>query len=174
PPHEEKKYIVFESCLLQLFRQCIVCHATCTLETWTKGTMIKVKAVCPDEHTRTWVSQPLINNKPACNLLLCTAIVATGSSPYKVLRLLELINIQAIAERTYFLYQTAIVQPAIERVWDREQRRLLEERRGRRVHLAGDGRFDSPGFSAKYMTYTFMEMETNKVIYFVQVCLGEA
>lgn len=78
--------------------------------------MITVKAVCPDEHTRTWVSQPLINNKPAGNLLLSTAIVATGSSPCKVLRLLELINIQAIAERTYFLYQTAIVQPAIERV----------------------------------------------------------
>ncbi|CAN7995252.1 unnamed protein product, partial [Ixodes hexagonus] len=42
--------------------------------------MIKVKAVCPDEHTRTWVSQPLINNKPACNLLLCTAIVKTSNS----------------------------------------------------------------------------------------------
>lgn len=116
PPHEEKKYIVFQSCLLQLFRQCITCHATCTLQTWTQGTMIKVKAVCPDKHTRTWLSQPLIKNKAACNVLLSTAIVATGSSPYKVLRLLELINIQAIAERTYFLYQTAIVQPAIERV----------------------------------------------------------
>ncbi|XP_040065694.3 uncharacterized protein LOC115319455 [Ixodes scapularis] len=174
PPHEEKKYIVFQSCLLQLFRQCITCHATCTLQTWTQGTMIKVKAVCPDKHTRTWLSQPLIKNKAACNVLLSTAIVATGSSPYKVLRLLELINIQAIAERTYFLYQTAIVQPAIERVWNREQKRLLEERRGKKVHLAGDGRFDSPGFSAKYMTYTFMEMDTNQVVYFVQVCLGEA
>lgn len=40
--------------------------------------------------------------------------------------------------------------------------------------MAGDGRFDSPGFSAKYMTYTFMEMDTNQVVYFVQVCLGEA
>ncbi|CAN7993799.1 unnamed protein product [Ixodes pacificus] len=42
--------------------------------------MIKVKAVCPDKHTRTWLSQPLIKNKAACNVLLSTAIVKTSNS----------------------------------------------------------------------------------------------
>ncbi|KAG0442911.1 hypothetical protein HPB47_015492 [Ixodes persulcatus] len=78
--------------------------------------MIKVEAVCLNKHTRIRLSQPLIKNKAACNVLLSTAIVATGSSPYEVLRLLELINIQVIEEQTYFLYQTAFMQPAIEQV----------------------------------------------------------
>ncbi|CAN7942298.1 unnamed protein product, partial [Ixodes hexagonus] len=174
PLHEELRYIVFESCLLQLFRQCITCQAPCSISTKTEGTPLILTAVCPFEHSRTWHSQPLIHDKGAGNLLLCAGIAFTGSSPVKVLRLLRLINIKPVAERTYFLYQNCFLLPAIERVWSREQESLLAERRGKRVCLAGDGRFDSPGHSAKYMTYTFMEMRTSKVVYFVQVQLGEA
>lgn len=59
-------------------------------------------------------------------------------------------------------------------VWNREQQSLLQARQGKTVRLAGDGRYDSPGYSAKFMTYTFMEMETNKILHYVQVQLGEA
>jgi len=32
------------------------------------------------------------------------------------------------------------------------------------VTLIGDGRCDSPGHSAKYCTYTFMEPESGKIV----------
>lgn len=42
------------------------------------------------------------------------------------------------------------------------------------VHLAGDSRWDLPGFSAKYMTYSLMDVSTSMVVQFEQVQLGEA
>ncbi|XP_040358693.2 uncharacterized protein LOC115313580 [Ixodes scapularis] len=174
PLHEEPKYIVFESCLLQLLRVCIICQAPCKVTIVPDGTLVRATAVCQSEHSRTWLSQPLINNVPACNLLLSGAMLFTGSCSAKVLRLLRLINIQAFSESTYFNHQAAFLQPAIERVWIREQQSLLQARQGKTVRLAGDGRYDSPGYSAKFMTYTFMEMETNKILHYVQVQLGES
>ncbi|EEC09714.1 hypothetical protein IscW_ISCW007340 [Ixodes scapularis] len=42
--------------------------------------MIKVKVVCPDKHTRTWLSQPPIKNKAACNVVLSASKVKTSNS----------------------------------------------------------------------------------------------
>lgn len=41
------------------------------------------------------------------------------------------------------------------------------------ANLAGDGRCDSPGFSAKYLTYSFMDTSSDKIVHFVQVQVGE-
>lgn len=39
--------------------------------------------------------------------------------------------------------------------------------------LAGDGRCDSPGFSAKYCTYSLLDIETQRVCMFVIVKVSE-
>ncbi|KAH6921213.1 hypothetical protein HPB50_027799 [Hyalomma asiaticum] len=57
-------------------------------------------------------------------------------------------------------------------VCEAEQQRVMFANFNEAIHLAGDGRCDSPGFSAKYMTYSFMEAKSSKVIHFVQVQLG--
>lgn len=57
-------------------------------------------------------------------------------------------------------------------VWEAEQNNAVQNLNGS-AELAGDGRCDSPGFCAKFMTYTFMEVVTSKIIHFVQVQLGE-
>ena len=52
------------------------------------------------------------------------------------------------------------------RVWHIHQTALLAAMKARRQKavLGGDARCDSPGHSAKYSTYTMMDLETNKVI----------
>jgi len=35
-----------------------------------------------------------------------------------------------------------------------------------KIWLAGDGQFDSPGFCAKYCTYSMMDVQTGKIIGF--------
>lgn len=58
-------------------------------------------------------------------------------------------------------------------MYERRNTELLEGLRGKAIDLAGDGRCDSPGFSAKYCTYTFHEATTKKIIHMEQVQVGE-
>ena len=41
------------------------------------------------------------------------------------------------------------------------------------VVLCGDAQFDSPGYSAKYCTYTIMDCETNEVVDFSVLQRGQ-
>lgn len=45
---------------------------------------------------------------------------------------------------------------------------------GKKLHLAGDGRCDMPGFSAKYCHYTFMLDDTKEILHTELVQVTEA
>ena len=45
------------------------------------------------------------------------------------------------------------------------QRKLLDQARNKDVILSGDGRCDSPGKSAKYCTYSMMDIETGYILH---------
>ena len=63
-------------------------------------------------------------------------------------------------------HQADFLQPAIMKVWDRNRTQLWSTIRENETPLVlgGDGRSDSPGHCAKYGSYTFMDIETAKVI----------
>ncbi|XP_064467916.1 uncharacterized protein LOC135378751 [Ornithodoros turicata] len=172
-PQEEPKYIVFESKLKELFRVCTTCLSPCTSSFSCVGSLLRVKCYCPDGHIFCWESQPYIANKPAGNVLLSAAILFSGASPIPTLRMLQLINVKAICDNTFFCYQRGYLLPAITEVWIQHQATLLVEMQGRRINLAADGRCDSPGHNAKYLSYNFYNWELNKVIHTVQVQSNE-
>lgn len=58
-------------------------------------------------------------------------------------------------------------------MWSSEMENLLPSLQEKSVDLLGDGRCDSPGHSAKYLTYSFMDAATKKIISCVQVQVGE-
>ncbi|KAK7499817.1 hypothetical protein BaRGS_00008908 [Batillaria attramentaria] len=72
--------------------------------------------------------------------------------------------------------QTDYIIPVIFEAWKEMQGKHLQDIRERGVPLriAGDGRCDSPGFSAKYCTYTLIDLTTNAVIAFAVVCVTDA
>lgn len=168
PYHEEQKYIVFKSCLWQLFDTCPVCATPCLVEeAYCKGSMVVVNQECPHcRHCRRWSSQPLIGNTPAGNLLLSGAILFCGLSYTKFLRALESIKVLTISPRTFQDHATTYLQPTIWHGWRLHQDALLEQfsRSGGKLILGGDGRADSPGHCAKYMSYTMMELTQNKIV----------
>lgn len=57
-------------------------------------------------------------------------------------------------------------------VWSQQEEQLFTELQGRDIDLAGDGRCDSPGFSAKYLTYSIHVAQLNKIVHFEQVQVG--
>lgn len=57
--------------------------------------------------------------------------------------------------------------------YETQQGELLKSLGTDPTSLASDGRCDSPGHSAKYMTYSFYSDSLNKIIHFEQVQVKE-
>ncbi|XP_063963626.1 uncharacterized protein LOC129268390 [Lytechinus pictus] len=166
---KEEKYIVFESNLFALFNNCFSCLSSDVqvekICPRSFGSQIKIRQTCLKcSKIKEWHSQPKVGNVSAGNLLLSAAILYGGASPTKVLRVLQHMNLKAITNNTFLEYQSTYLQPAIMRVYEREQRSLLRQSRGEKLVLGGDGRADSPGHSAKYGSYALMDMKRKKII----------
>lgn len=75
------------------------------------------------------------------------------------------------SDTTYQTIVNHVVYPAVVHLWKKEQSDVYNEvRKLEKPSMAGDMKADSPGHSAKYGTYTLMEMNLNKV---VNVCLKQ-
>ena len=99
-----------------------------------------------------WASQPHIKDTPAGNILLSAAILYSGETATKVLRVLSHMNIACITDRAYCIHQKEYLEPAVISVWDTKQAELLAQCRAsdNPLTISGDGRADSPGHFAKY------------------------
>ena len=108
--------------------------------------------------------------------MLSSAILFGGGSPAKVLRILRHMNVPTIGYSTFMAHQSKYLHPAVEDTYRHQQSTLLNDIKaeGRELILGGDGRCDSPGHSAKYGSYTVMDVEKNKILdsQLVQVSFG--
>jgi hypothetical protein len=120
PLHEEEKYIVFKSCLWRLFSECPVCTAPCAVTEHCKGTLLVVNQKCCNSrcrYLRRWDSQPFVANIPAGNILLSAAILFSGASQRKTLKLLASFGLVSISESTYLQHARSYLQPTIYKLW---------------------------------------------------------
>ena len=166
-PHKEKKYIVFESNLLELFRRCPRCGISTEPSSYTIGTFVGIVQQCEVcNYSQKWASQPISNNIPMGNLLLSASILFAGALPTKTLRVFQILNCATVSLSTYYSHQNTYLHPTVLNVWNREQTALMQmlQALGEPISLGGDGRNDSPGHSAKYGSYTFMDLEHNVIL----------
>ncbi|XP_077561432.1 uncharacterized protein LOC144177721 isoform X2 [Haemaphysalis longicornis] len=174
-PHKERKFIVFESKLRQLFASCQHCQEPCqVLFKVEEGSMLRVESTCRVGHTIIWESQPFLNQKPAGNALLAAAILFAGCSVAPCLRALQSINVQAISETTYYTYQKRYLVPAVFKLFQEKQDELVQSVVGTAVDLAGDGRCDSPGHSAKYCTYVLYAGQIGRILHCEHVTVHQS
>ncbi|XP_049518644.1 uncharacterized protein LOC125943396 [Dermacentor silvarum] len=167
-------YLIFHTCLMVLLKLCRTCLSTaCTVKLRRSGTRIIAKVECPNMHTYTWSSQPLVGDKPKGNIDLATALLFSGSSVASSLRMMRLMGVKVISEQCFFNYQKAYLLPAVNMVWDEHQREVMASLEGS-IQLCGDGRCDSPGHSAKFMTYTFLCPDAKKIVHTEQVQVRES
>ena len=173
---EEPKGIVFLSKLMLLFQFCHLCLFPNPKVTVTQtGTMLSIVTECSKcGETYIWKSQPdLMGRFPAGNLLLSFAVLCAGASIRKVLLVFRHMGVLAFHEPTYYYHQRHLLIPSIVAFWKKYQSRLLEQLKNKEVVLAGDGRHDSMGHSAKYGTYTMFCCTIGLIIHIVlvQVCM---
>ena len=160
------KYIVFEEELLKLFGRCVECGGeVLEKELLKKGSALKVTTLCKNSHSKEWVSQPLVNRAAAGNVLLSGAILFTGNTFSRVSEVASAINLAFLSKSDYHNWQKKHLFPVINDRWQQEKAAVLADLLDRNsVTLLGDGRCDSPGYSAKYGTYTMMDKESEKIV----------
>ena len=167
---------MFLSKLLLLFQHCHICFsANPALSVTQTGTMMTIQSSCSRcSDTFIWQSQPYLLGKfPAGNLLLSFAILCAGASVNKVLLVFRHMGMLIYSEPTYYYHQRHLLIPAIVSFWRSYQAKIINSLNGKEVTLAGDGRHDSMGHSAKYGTYTIFCCTVGLIIHIVLVQVGK-
>ncbi|XP_056467733.1 uncharacterized protein LOC130406660 [Gadus chalcogrammus] len=161
--HDIRKYIVYETCLMELFEVCPVCKRVCTVKNKVLGTFISVKQLCEYcEYSRIWQRQPLLDSTPAGNLQLSAAVYISGASFFKLQRAMHL---QIFLYDTFRRHARMFIEPAMVHKWNHSQNVMLQQlSEERKVILGGDMRADSPGHCAKFGSYTMMDLNTKTIV----------
>ena len=172
----EKKVVVFEGELDKLLwrSRCSECDGPVDeVRKVMAGSGMSVKIFCINGHTCCWRSQPFFGQQPVGNLLLAGATLFSGETFGHMKHFSNLINLQFISQTTFDNIQRSFLIPVIAKSWEKERENMLALTHGNSLKLCGDGRCDSPGYSAKYCSYTLMDMESKRVVDFNLVQVSE-
>ncbi|XP_067284722.1 uncharacterized protein [Pseudorasbora parva] len=164
--YSDKKFIVFESCLREIFETCPVCKAKCDVHQRQIDTFVAFTQLCGKcQHYRRWQSQPVVGSTPLGNLQLCAAIYFLVGSFSKLQKIFQAMQLQTVQYGTFRRHARNFFEPTIVHKWNRDQQHVISQlkKRGKRA-IAGDMRADSPGHSAKFGSYTLMDVETNSIV----------
>ncbi|XP_011682455.2 uncharacterized protein LOC105446831 [Strongylocentrotus purpuratus] len=128
------------------------------------GSAAHVDWVCPDGHTTpSWCSQETINGSHIGDIKQASAILLSGNNFQKIKMMSQFMRLHCINKTTFYQLQKKYLCTCVEKYWEGVQRETLAKHSGTPVVLCGDGRNDSPGFCAQYLTYTLMEHDTKDV-----------
>ena len=165
---EERCFLVYESKLKELLKFCPKCRSPISesQEYKNTGSQLSIELSCLQGCSFVWNSQPKVGTLHGLgNLFLTSCITFTGIPFNKFERFAWLLNLKFFSDSTFYQLQKDFVTPVVHKSWEEERERMVTEITEKNiVILAGDGRCDSPGHSAKYCTYTFLDAETGKVV----------
>lgn len=155
-----------------LFQHCHFCYASNPGNNITQtGTLLTIESICHVcKRENTWKSQPYLLGKfPAGNLLLSFAILSAGASFSKIALVFQHMGLLMYHRSVFYYQQRYLLIPTIVTFWRSYQEKIIQSLHGKDVALAGDGRHDSMGHSAKYGTYSTFCCTIGLVIHIVLV-----
>ncbi|XP_041482953.1 uncharacterized protein LOC121429788 [Lytechinus variegatus] len=140
------------------------CREDLDVELTPSGTSVHVKWVCSNGHVTSWCGQETLQRSHVGDMKLASAIVMTGNNFNKVSLLARFMSLNMISSSTFYAHQRKYIAPTIEKKWEEVQATVLSKHKEGRIVLCGDGRNDSPGFCARYLTYILMAHDTKDVV----------
>ena len=160
------KLIVFWSCLTMFFNICHTCYQPAKIsKIFYKGTMVIVDIVCELKHRYSWHSQPNVNGRAAGNISIASSIILCGGTYERFSEMFKTATVSFFSHTTFYRIQKKLVIPAIHRLFTTQRQLLFDDAKERgSINLLGDGRCDSPGYNAKYGTYTIMDSFTGMIL----------
>ena len=94
-----------------------------------------------------------------------SSIVLSGNNYAKIRLLNKFFHLSMINPWTFHNHQKLYILPCIDKAWTDVLNGNLKRAEGKDVVFLGDGRMDSPGFSAKFCTYVGMCKESRDILY---------
>ncbi|XP_062593204.1 uncharacterized protein LOC134254679 isoform X2 [Saccostrea cucullata] len=150
----------------QISTICKICNESISICVDNIGSATYLKWVCKRGHVvNRWCSQPILNRRlHAGDLVFASAILLSGNNFQKIATLAKFLKLPILSSSTFHRIQKTYLVPAIDRFWIQKQEDTLREFQNTDVIVLGDGRMDSPGHSAQYCSYTFMEYTSKKIL----------
>ena len=93
----------------------------------------------------------------------------------RITKYFDIANIQWITKTSYYAIQRKTLARVVHLNYSRMNASLVRNlKRERECKLSGDGRHDSPGHNAKYVTYSLMNQQTNEIVALAVTQVAEA
>ena len=159
-------FIVFWTSLCTLFVNCFTCFAKTTkIVKNVRGSLLNVKTYCINGHCYTWYSQPFINRYACGNIKLSASVLFSANTFAKIAEYFRLADIKWIGKTSYYRLQKEYLHGVVNEAFKKENDAILSKlKENGPCEVSGDGRCDSPGHNAKYLTYTMLDQATNLII----------
>ena len=157
--------------LLSLFRYCPQCGAHCRVtKVWLKGFAFSIGYQCSglSQHEGTWHSSPINKKYFDINLKLPAMATMCGLGYTLLENVMAGLRIPYITHGGFYKNIKLNLYPVIVRKWNAMRTSIIQKlvSGGKSCDVAGDGHFDSPGWTAKYCTYSIMDIDTGAIIDF--------
>ena len=134
------------------------------------GTIVKLRWSCTEGHFGMWVSSEIATQSRYSDvyvndLLITACIVLSGNSYSKFVQFADFLGL-AVPDQTVFCRnQRLFITPVVLDMWHSMKAKVLEVLGAySSIVLGGDGRNDSPGFSARYCVYVLMDLVSNVIV----------
>ncbi|KAL4233076.1 hypothetical protein ACF0H5_007761 [Mactra antiquata] len=98
------------------------------------------------------------------NILVAICVALSGNNWEKVSLFAKFMKLSFPSRTSFFNIQNKCVIPVVDRYWENVRKTNIESLKNQPVIVSGDGRMDSPGFSAKLCTYTMMDQAKKTII----------
>eukprot|EP00112_Aurelia_sp_Birch-Aquarium-sp1_P013397 Seg2842.5 transcript_id=Seg2842.5/GoldUCD/mRNA.D3Y31 product="hypothetical protein" protein_id=Seg2842.5/GoldUCD/D3Y31 len=135
-----------------------------------RGSVLKLRWECALGHKGIWLSSEEVNvatSSPVfVNDILFTACVVMSGNHYgKVSLLSTFLNLKIPSQSTFTRNQRLFIVPVILEAWTELKSNITDIVKAYKdLCLIGNGRNDSPGFSARYCVYVLMEQLTGIIL----------
>ena len=163
-----KYCLVYINSLLSLFTICNICKSKIINKKWYAiGATICVKSECNEGHSSKWFSQPVNKQFSKGHVHIATSILLSGTlfATFKVF--CSSLKLVMFSRTTYDKIMNKYSYPLIEKIWEKKRiEQINDVKESGQLWIAGDGQYDSPGFCAKYCTYTFMDINSGCIVDF--------
>ena len=172
----DENYFVSMSALKKLLVFCQECKKPAhVVSSFNKGAVLVVVLLCEANHETRWYSQHLIDGMPSGNLSMAASILLSGNTYIRIKEMMNIANVRFFSGTTYNHLQNRYLFPAINKVYLTNRELLFSQvREQTQLDILGDGRCDSPGYNAKYGTYTIMNSESGEILDFCVVHVATA
>ena len=106
----------------------------------------------------------MVRGMAAGNLLLSSTILLKDLAFTGIANLADLLNLAMHSERRFYDLQRDYVYHVVHTTYVRQQEAVVEYLRGNQLHLSVVGCCYSPGYNAKYATYSLMDSATDLIL----------